>query len=259
MKGETRRQQIMDHLMEVGTASLEDFAEQFAVSRMTIHRDLDQLEREGLLRKVRGGATIQSNAQFESDFRYRKRLAVEEKRALARAALDKIQPGQAVIIDDGSTTGGIAPLLVERRPLTVITNNAAAIATLTEIGGIKLIALGGEYNRRFHGFFGLGAEQALRGLRADLAFLSTSAVQGAVAFHQDQEIVKTKRAIMEAARRRYLLVDHTKFERTALNLLADLTSFDAVVTGETPSVAARNALSQAGVMLEVVGPSFKVA
>ncbi|WP_348631666.1 DUF6776 family protein, partial [Mesorhizobium sp. M1C.F.Ca.ET.188.01.1.1] len=70
----------------------------------------------------------------------------------------------------GSTAGGIARHLADLRPLTVITNNFAVIQDLAGAGGINLIALGGQYSKKFHGFFGLLAEASLRSLRADVAF-----------------------------------------------------------------------------------------
>src|SRR5690606_14481413 len=71
MKRDERRQAIMDQLIEARAVDLDDLATRFAVSKMTIHRDLDDLEQAGLLRKVRGGATIETGTQFESDFRIR--------------------------------------------------------------------------------------------------------------------------------------------------------------------------------------------
>jgi DeoR/GlpR family transcriptional regulator of sugar metabolism len=253
MKAETRRQEIMDVLMEMGNASVDDLASRFAVSRMTVHRDLDELEQAGLLRKVRGGASIQSSSKFESDFRYRERLATEEKRRIAAAAAGYIEPGQTIIIDDGSTAGFIVEHLTERRPLTVITNNLAVVTQLAGRQGIDLIALGGLYNKKFHGFFGLVAEEALRSLRADMAFLSTSAIHGTAAFHQDQEVVHSKRLMIEASGRCLLLVDHAKFGRSALHFLADLSAFDTVLTGGGLAGEIAAPLRQASINLRIIG------
>lgn len=242
----------MVHLTEVGQASADELAMLCNVSRMTIHRDLDDLEKEGLLRRVRGGATIQASSQFESDFRYRKKLAVEEKKRLALAGARKIEPGQTIIIDDGTTTAGIAPLLLDLRPLTVITNNLEVINYLSDTNGINLIALGGQYKKRFHGFFGLATEQTLSALCADIVFLSASAVRGTTAFHQDEDVVKTGRRMIEAATTRFLLLDHTKFDRTALNMFTDLSVFDAVLTGKMPSPATCEAIEKINVRLEIV-------
>ncbi|MCA8881456.1 MAG: DeoR/GlpR transcriptional regulator [Rhodobacteraceae bacterium] len=252
MKLNDRRQGIMDVLAETGTASVDDLSLRFGVSKMTIHRDLDELEGGGLLRKVRGGASIQSSARFESDFRYRQTLAADEKDRIAAAAAALIEPGQTVIIDDGSTAGRVAMHLTDQRPLTVITNNLTAINALTAAPGIQLIALGGLYSSKFNGFFGILCEEALRSLRADVAFLSSSAIHGVSAFHQDPEVVQSKRLMLDAAERGYLLVDHSKFGRSALHFLAELSAFDAVMTGETPSADHRAALDAADVHLHIV-------
>ena len=93
--------------MDAGQAGVDDLALRFGVSKMTVHRDLDELEESGFLRKVRGGASIQPSGLFESDFRYRQKQATEEKQRLAAAAVTVIEPGQTVIIDDGSTAGAL--------------------------------------------------------------------------------------------------------------------------------------------------------
>ena len=167
MKPDDRRQSIMDLLLEAGSASVEDMANRFGVSRMTIHRDLDDLEQAGLLRKVHGGASIESSPQFESDFRYRERVALGEKRAIAARAAGLVEPGQIVMLDDSSTVGAMAPLLLDLRPLTVITNNLAVINALSGVAGITLISLGGQFSKKFNGFFGIVAEEA-RGIMAAL-------------------------------------------------------------------------------------------
>ena len=155
-------------LVEHGSATLEALAEHFGVSKMTIHRDLDALEAEGRLRKLRGGATLESSGQFESDFRYRARMAGEEKARIAQHAAGFVEPGMSVMVDDGSTSQALAPHLAAIRPLTVITNNLGLISDLSGKPGIELIALGGNYASKFNGFFGVLTETALRDLRADI-------------------------------------------------------------------------------------------
>ena len=86
MKRDERRQAIMDRLVEDRAVDLDMLAELFSVSKMTIHRDLDDLEHQGLLRKVRGGATIEAGTRFESDFRIREKHDGEAKTRMAEAA-----------------------------------------------------------------------------------------------------------------------------------------------------------------------------
>ncbi len=251
MKLDNRRQGIIDLLMQEGAASVEDLAARFGVSKMTIHRDLDDLEVAGMLRKVRGGASIETSLQFESDYRFRERRGVEAKTRIAAAAAAMIEPGMTVLINDGTTAGLLAGMLADRRPLTVITNSQGVIERLLDVSGITLLALGGIYSRKFNGFFGLVTEEALSRLRADLAFISSPAIQGGRCYHMDHEVVRAKRLMIACAARAVLLADTQKFGRTALHHLADLSAFAAVVT-EAPLPPDQAAgLAEAGVRLVI--------
>lgn len=241
----------MDLLVDARAVDLDHLAERFAVSRMTIHRDLDDLEQAGLLRKVRGGATIEAGTQFESDFRIRARQDAGAKASMAQAALDLVEPGMTVLVNDGSMAALLGAALVDKRPLTIITNNAAVIDVLRTETGITLIALGGVFNVRFNAFFGMVTEHALSRLRADIAFISTPAVAGLQAFHMDDAVVRTKRAMMTAAARSCLLVNHARFGRSALHVLADLSEFDAIITDAPPAPEDRAATDRAGIVLTI--------
>ncbi|PKP73325.1 MAG: DeoR family transcriptional regulator [Alphaproteobacteria bacterium HGW-Alphaproteobacteria-6] len=249
MKLQDRRQQIIDRLIEAGTVALDDLARQFGVSKMTIHRDLDDLAAAGMLRKLRGGATIESSLQFEADYRFRERRDRPEKARIAHAAAGLVEPGMTVLINDGSTAAILAEMLARRRDLTVITNNLAAINTLAGAPGVTLLALGGAYSRKFNGFFGVIAEEALARLRADIAFVSTPAILGGACYHMDDAVTRTKRQMIRAAGRACLLADQSKFGRSALHHLADLGEFAAVITGAAPAPPHADALEEAGTRL----------
>ena len=181
-----------------------------------------------------------------------RRIAAEEKRRLAQHAASLIEPGQIIIIDDGSTAGAVADYLKEIRPLTVITNNLGVINKLATVAGIDVISLGGQYSKKFNGFFGITTEEALRSLRADMAFLSSSAIHGASAFHQDQEVVQTKRQMMQSAARSVLLVDHGKFGKSALHFLTGLDAFGMVLTGAEIEPSFEQGLKEAGIKLHKI-------
>ncbi|CUH79764.1 transcriptional regulator, DeoR family [Tropicibacter naphthalenivorans] len=224
----------MDRLVESGAVNLDDLAQRFSVSKMTIHRDLDELESDGLLRKIRGGATIEAGTRFESDFRFREMQGGEAKRCIAQAALDLVEPGMTVMINDGSTAAILGRGLLEKRPLTVITNNAAIIDALRDETGLTLIALGGVFSPKFNAFFGKVTEDALAGLRADIAFISTPAMAGTEVFHQEETVMRSKRAMMKSGAQTCLLVNHARFGHTALHKLADLTEFNSLITDQAP-------------------------
>jgi DeoR/GlpR family transcriptional regulator of sugar metabolism len=247
-----RRAALLDYLLPAGSAQVDELAGHFGVSRMTVHRDLKLLEERGIVRRVHGGVTVHSSNLADSPILYRSRLADAEKDALARAAARLIEPGQAILLDDSTTVGHLAAQIAHCRPLTVITSSLSVIDALKNAQGIETICLGGHYDPRFNAFFGYFCEQAVDSLRADVLFMSTSTVFGLTAYHQQEEVVKTKRMLMAAADRKVLLIDSSKFGKASLIKLAALTEFDEVITDSNLGQAAVDALLKGGVKLTVV-------
>lgn len=251
MKREERQQLIVNLLVEDKTVEVDDLAERFSVSKMTIHRDLDDLEQAGVLRKVRGGATIDAGTQFESDFRIRERQGGEAKVAMAQEALAQVEPGMTVMVNDGSMAAVLGEMLLRKRPLTVITNNAAIMERLKGENGITLIALGGIYSAKFNAYLGVVTEEALSRLRADIAFISTPAVSGRLAYHMDDNVVRAKRAMISSSARSCLLVNHQRIGHTALHVMADLADFDTIITDSAPTAAVLNEFDRVGIKLTI--------
>jgi DeoR/GlpR family transcriptional regulator of sugar metabolism len=247
-----RQSGIADFVFEHGSAAIKDLAELFDVSLITIHRDLDELERQGMLKKLRGYVTAEPSSLFDSNVRYRLTAAMREKEALARFALMQVEPGQSVLLDESTTALMVARLLPDKTPLTVITNFAMILNELNEVKGIDLISLGGEYLPFLAAFGGEVCQASLGVVRADVLFMSTSAVSDCVALHQDQRTMAGKRAMMAAAKRRILLVDHTKFGRVALHKLAPLGDFDLLVVDSGIDDASLKELKECSVPFEVV-------
>ncbi|NVN00506.1 DeoR/GlpR family DNA-binding transcription regulator [Arthrobacter sp. SDTb3-6] len=224
-----RQRAIGEAVMAEGAIRIEQLAERFDISVMTVHRDLDELETSGLIRKNRGVATALSTALVESSDVYRSNRQLAEKEAIAQAGLKFVEPGQAIILDDSTTTLRLVPHLKDRTPLTVITNTLTVINDLSGTKGISLLALGGQYYNWCSAFMGRMTTEALSSLRCDVLFMSTSAITDDIAFHQTQETVDVKRAMFDAAAKRILLADHTKFEKRALHAMLSLERFDAVI------------------------------
>ncbi|NDL60874.1 DeoR/GlpR family DNA-binding transcription regulator [Phytoactinopolyspora mesophila] len=246
-----RQSRIADYVLREGSVSASQLAELFDVSLMTVHRDLDELERQGVVRKYRGGVSAQPSSVFESNVAYRLRTAKAEKAAIARYARTMIEPGMAVMLDDSTTTLEVAHLLPDTTPLTVITNFLEVIKSVSQVPGVRLISLGGEYYPTHDSFLGVPCIEAIGSLRADVLFTSTSAVSATHAFHQEQEIVLVKRAMMRSAVRKVLLIDHTKLGGTALHQLAPLTDFDDVVVDDGAPADVIRALRDRGVNVHV--------
>jgi len=230
-----RQHAVTELVISEGSVRIEDVAERFGVSLMTVHRDLDKLESRGILRKTRGVATATSTSVIESSDVYRSNRQAAEKEALAVAAMDYIEPGQAIILDDSTTVMRIARHLAGKAPITVITNTLTLMNELRDTNGITLLGLGGLYYNWCSAFMGPMTRHEIAQFHADTFIMSTSAIINDVVFHQHLETLDTKRAMFDASNKRVLLADHTKFERQALHAMVPLRAFDAVIVDDGTS------------------------
>lgn len=228
----SRLEYITEATRKHGFVHVDDLADELEVSRMTIHRDLDDLQRQGTLRKVRGGASAQRSTQFESDLEFRSRTAVREKSEIAAAAAEFTTEGDVVILDDSTSALALAPLLADKGSITVITNFLPALNELARMPRVTTISLGGQYVPGYAAYLGMLCENTIRSLYADVLFASTSSLRNSVLYHQDQRVVATKRAMIESAQRRVLLLDHTKIGPGALHKLCEVTEFTDVVVDD---------------------------
>jgi DeoR/GlpR family transcriptional regulator of sugar metabolism len=242
-----RQRAIAEHVLREGSVRIEELGAVFEISLMTIHRDLDELESQGLLRKSRGWATAMSSSVVEASDVFRRDQQSAEKDALARAVLPFITPGAAVFLDDSTTTARLGSLLGAQAPLTVITNYLPLLQELPANRDITVLGLGGKYFTWSSSYLGSITTTAIRAIAADVVIMSTSAVINDTCFHHAQETVDVKRAMFESSAKRILLIDHSKFERRALHALAQIDEFDHVIVDDRTDAAHIDRLRARGV------------
>lgn len=231
-----RLEAILDRLAERGTAQAKELAEEFGVSVMTVHRDLDELGRRGAVRKFHGGVSVVRTRSYEISAAIRRRLAVEEKQALGRAAAERIQPGQTIMLDDSTTAEAIVPHLSDLEDLRVITNSLTVINGLAREPGMIITALGGQYDPSHESFLGVDTVESVRALRCDTAFVSTTSVDADGLYHQEEAVVALKREMLRSARHRVLLVDRSKFADASLHRVCGWDLIDElIVTTPAPT------------------------
>jgi DeoR/GlpR family transcriptional regulator of sugar metabolism len=253
-KTELRKRLITEAVLKAGSATPQDLASQFSVSIVTIHRDLDELERRGVVRKFHGGVTAQPSGIFESQMSYRLASMPLEKIAIAGAALRYVQPGMSILLDDSTTVLKMIDGLSERAPLHVATTFVTGLRQLSELThdyDLTLIGIGGRYDVAHDSFVGVQTNQQVRGLHVDAVFMSTAAVSATDIYHQEEQIVALKREMLLSATKRYLLVDHTKLDRLALFKIASLNEFDLVITDAGADAKVLSAWASAGIEYEV--------
>ena len=250
MYAEERQQAIARLVGQRGRMSVNQLAEEYAVTTETVRRDLSALERMGLVRRVHGGVVPpESLSLIEAGLRERDQVNIERKERIARAALDQLPPaGGTILLDAGSTTSRLAALLPPETPLTVVTHAVPIAARLAGLRHIELRLLPGRVRRTTQAAVGAETVAALSHLRVDVAFLGTN---GVTVEHglttPDADEAATKRALVASGRRVVALTDSSKFGVETAIRFATPTDIDVLVTDTDAPGADRRALVKAGI------------
>jgi len=209
----TRRGAMLEAIAS-GAADVDALAARFGVSASTIRRDLQALSRERTITRTYGGAVL-AHPEPEESLDARTHQHGAAKAAIARAAAALIQPEDALILDGGSTVAALGPLLRGGQH-RIITSNLPLIGTLAGASGIELVLLGGELRPISMSTTGPLAEQALRCMTADKAFMGADGVvaeRGLCEATLPQ--VALKRLMMEQAAEVFVLADASKLGRAS--------------------------------------------
>ncbi|GAB2643785.1 DeoR/GlpR family DNA-binding transcription regulator [Prescottella soli] len=249
---------ILEYLLAEGDASAQSLAGRFGVSLMTAHRDLDELQRRGIVRKFRGGVSVQRTSTYEIAATLRRLVAVPQKRAIAAAAYRLVEPGQSVLLDDSTTAATALDHLLKVEGLHIVTNYLPAMSRIATDGRIALTAIGGTYDIGHESFLGVAAASAIRGMRVDTVFFSTSSADIAGTYHQEESIVAVKTEMIRSARRRVLLMDSSKLGGTSLHLVSDWSAIDDLITDTAAPAELLDTLRSRGVAVTVVDPDETV-
>ncbi|GAA2609077.1 DeoR/GlpR family DNA-binding transcription regulator [Dactylosporangium fulvum] len=198
---------------------------------MTVRRDLDQLQEQGLVRRVRGGAVALDVPADQAGFTVRERWQAATKAQLGRAAAALIEPGTTVLLDAGTTTAELAGHLTARAPLTVAVLSLQAAVRLADQPGIKLLIIGGESRASERSLVGPLALNALDQLRFDTFVMSIGAAHHELGWSEfDLDDAAVKRAALRRAGRTIVVADSTKLGVQAFARVAPLDAVDTLVT-----------------------------
>ncbi len=253
MPRNTRHEQILSWLEQHGQVQVRDLVEEFGVSEMTIRRDLEQLAAEGRLLRTYGGARPLGPSIRELPYAAKAVERTEEKERIARRAADLVSDGDLILLDAGSTTAALARCLRGRRNLTVVTVDLKIALELCDEPGIRVMVTGGVAQPEGYNLYGPFAEQMLRGLTVDLAFLGASAIDsehGLTTPNLDK--VQLKQAMLRAARRSVVLVDAAKVGLRANYQIAPLQAISHIITDTGLPVELARVIRKEGVELDLV-------
>ena len=205
-----RQQQILEILSDRQFASIAELAEQLFTSGATVRREIKRLEEMGLLESVYGGVVLREYRQEPVPVYLRDGENAADKEMLAREAAQMIRDGQTIMLDASSTVRRICRHILDRKGLTVITNNLRVCQELKN-SNIRVICTGGTLLPRRECFVGHLAEEFLKGVHADILFCSSQGMSddGLITDSSEEEIALRK-VMLARSDRQVFLCDPSK-------------------------------------------------
>ncbi|WP_020102522.1 DeoR/GlpR family DNA-binding transcription regulator [Mycobacterium sp. 360MFTsu5.1] len=248
MDSDSRQRQIVEFARTRGRVEVLALAEELNVASETIRRDLKVLAGRRMLKRVHGGAIPLETAAFESTVEYRSQVDLAQKHRIAAAAADLLHGAETVYLDEGFTPRLIAEQLADQE-LTVVTSSLLASEALAHSATVTVMLLGGRMRGRTLATVDNWAVERLRSLVIDVAYLGTNGITPEHGLTTpDPAVAAVKQTAMSVAMRRILVAADSKFGETSFCRFADVSDFDAIVTGtELPAAEAAR--------YEALGPS----
>ena len=253
MTPEERRDAIVTRARCGLPLEVEALAGVLAASRETVRRDLAALDRQGLLRRVHGGAVLGQPGALpeEGPFADRMARAVAAKRAMARHVAAGLMPGDSVFIDTGSTTLYLAEALARRSELIIITNSADIAAHCQRGAGNRVVLIGGAFRGPGRETLGAMALSQIGQLRAMRAILTVAAVTARGVYDIDGEEAEVAQRMVQQADAVTVMADATKMGRAGVYQVCPMRQVDLLVTDAMPA-ALRMAVEAAGCKVDIV-------
>lgn len=246
-----RHLSIAELVLKQGSVSIEEIVEHTGVSMMTVYRDVNALESAGLLQRHRGRVSAVASGLHEASAAFRVEQEPQSKAEIARAIARKIPVGSSVVLDDSTSALYLVRELVKSPPMTVVTNSLLIARETSRTPEIELFLTGGSYQGWADAVLGPTTLATLSGLDADFCVLSASGLSNGKCYHPYQDVAAVKQAMLNIARTRILVLDHSKLHRTALHLFASLDEFEYVIVDEAFPEGARQQLVDWGANVEV--------
>ena len=231
MQNHERRSRLLDIIRIRGFAALDELVRELGVSESTVRRDLDALEDQGSAKRTHGGVLYSGGIPRLAEFDDRQPANWAAKRAIAAAAATRIEDGETVLLDGGTTTYEVARLLVGR-PLQVVTNRLPVANLFASESRTDLVLLGGYVSPRTGVCLGPYANELLGRLHVTTTVLSAAGIAEEGLFNAHLLLAETEQAMLKAASRVMVVADSSKFGRKSLTLVSGLDSIDIFVSDD---------------------------
>lgn len=227
-----RQNEIVRRLKERQSVRIGDLTKIFNVTRETVRRDIYELEKQGIVKKVHGGAVL-NKASAETPYSLRSVSRTGQKEAIARKAADFVEDGDTLYIDLGTTTLLFAGELRSKQHITVITNALQVAIELSRHPSAKVILCGGELRPSELSLSGPTAIKGVEDFFVDKAFVGAggiSVVHGVTDYHVGE--AEMRRTMLKKAKENFILVDASKFNVAAFTKVCGIDTVDNIITDQ---------------------------
>ena len=226
-----RKKEILKLLAARGYMTVEELAQHLYISEPTIRRDLHNLAKEGVIKRIHGGASYIGRDSYEWPFDMRTRVNLPQKRKIAKAAADLIGDGDHIFLDAGSTCSFLAEVLDPSLRITIVNNCFPTIQKLSENTHFKLECPCGQYVPSHVGIFGEDAQMFIRKRHAHYYFASAAGIDAKAGVTVRAQVeMSIKRAMRENADSMVLLMDHSKMGEINYYQVFEVPEIDILIT-----------------------------
>ena len=241
---EGRHRIILQELEHNGVVSVKKLKDMLDVTDMTIRRDLIDLEKQGLLIRVHGGAHKKvKDSLGEAGHIEKNMLNIEEKRAIAKKAAKLIVSGDTVFISSGTTTELLADYL-DGKSISLVTNSLPIFERFKDNQNLDLILIGGRFHAKSQTFVGQFANRLLKDIKVSKAFIGANGINGVNVTTSNEEEGNGNAIILDNAIEKYILADSSKFDNYSFYNFYQLTDIDALVTDDKISADLKSKYGQ---------------
>lgn len=227
----SRKKDIVDILYKRERISVSELSKTLYVSEMTIRRDLTEMEKEGILKRYRGGAVLITSSD---DMPISKRVFFEEdeKKILSKKASKYLFENSSVYIDSSSTCQYIIPHISKFKNIMLVTNSINTVLTASNYQ-IQCFLIGGKYFSRDMCFVGTVAEQYAQHFNVDVAFFSARGFSAnGIISDNDIEQCTIRKQIMQRSKKNIFLFESGKLNQKYFYTLCKKSDVDDVITAD---------------------------
>lgn len=250
MYQEERLLKILEYLKEHNTMSIHSICEMFSVSRDTARRDIIKLIEQGTAIRTHGGISLPTLRNTIEAYRERLKYYSEEKKAIAKKAVEFINEKEHYFFDVSTTVSFLAKYL--NRSVTVFTHSLDNIEILSEKKEISVHSIGGQLNNKNRFFYKPGCTDYLHGIRFDTAFIGAAAINEDGIYYDDEEDAFVKQAAVKKSDKIIILTDCKKFKLSSYYKGVNWEQVDVIITDQRPPEVFMDIIEEKDIQLIIV-------